>query len=230
MEYNKKFLIIGNLNNITYREFFPLIKYNKVWMGMTMNGTGQHWFRIPSDYDNGKIRVVDGIRYATIGSACWWTNLDNKKRHEHLICFRTYNHNDYPYYDNYDCINVNKVVDIPVDYTNVMGVPIGFLNIYNPDLFEIIGLTASWDESDDMRQLKTSDKHRHNPIINGKEIYRKIISKKKGVKPMEITIKEVTVAELFDGYEDNGENGVVGYGGKLDFRPAYQREFVYGTE
>lgn len=179
MKYEKKFLIIGNLNAITYKEFFPLIKDNQVWMGMTMNGTGHHWFRIPDEYDTGKIKVVDGIRYATIGSACWWTNLDNKKRHEKLISFKIYNPDEYPTYDNYDCINVNKIVDIPVDYCGVIGVPIGFINAYNPEQFEIVGVSASWDESDSMKMLKTSDKHRHNPIIEGKEIYRRLFVKRK---------------------------------------------------
>lgn len=170
MEYNKKFLIIGNLNNVTYKEFFQLIKDNRVWMGMTMNGTGQHWFRISDDYDNGKIKVVDGIRYATIGCACWWTNLDNKKRHEDLILYKTYNAEEYPKYDNYDAIEVSKTVNIPCDYNGVMGVPITFVNKYNPNQFEILGDSRYHDGKDIADDIN---------ILNGKQLYRRLLIRKR---------------------------------------------------
>lgn len=170
MEYNKKFLIIGNLNNVTYKEFFQLIKDNRVWMGMTMNGTGWHWFRISDDYDNGKIKVVDGIRYATIGSACWWTNLDNKKRHEDLILYKTYNEEEYPKYDNYDAIEVSKTVNIPCGYNGVMGVPITFVNKYNPNQFEILGDSRYHDGKDIADDIN---------ILNGKQLYRRLLIRKR---------------------------------------------------
>jgi hypothetical protein len=125
MEYNKKFLIIGNKNAITYKEFFPLLKDNKVWMGC--NNVSE--FMEPS----GEIKKF--------GNIAWFTNLDIKKRHEKLILWKNYTTEEFPTYDNYDAINVDKVADIPVDYEGVMGVPITFLDKYNPEQFEIIGFS-----------------------------------------------------------------------------------------
>ena len=126
MEYDKKFLIIGNKNAITYKEFFPLLKDNKVWIG----------------YNNVKeFRQPDGSmkKFGNIG---WYTNLDIKKRHEELVLYKKYTPEEYPKYDNYDAINVDKVSDIPIDYDGVMGVPITFLDKYNPEQFEIMGITC----------------------------------------------------------------------------------------
>ena len=124
MEYEKKFLIIGNMNAITYKEFFPLLKDNKVWIGY--NAVKE--FKQP-----------DGTM-KQFGNICWFTNLDIKKRHENLILTEKYTPENYPKYDNYDAIEVSKVADIPKDYDGVMGVPITFLDKYNPEQFEIIGL------------------------------------------------------------------------------------------
>lgn len=143
MEHNKKFIIIGNSNAITYKEIFPLIMQNKLWLGVTRSGTGSMWFRIMDDFPvkSGQ-KVENGIRYQTIGNSAWFTNLDVKKRHEEMILVKRYTPEAYPHYDNYDAIEVSKVVDIPCDYAGVMGVPITFLGKYNPDQFEIIGISG----------------------------------------------------------------------------------------
>ena len=130
IEYDKKFIILGTINALTYKEVFPLFIDNKVWLGYTMHGTGQHWFRVPDTYTNGKIKVIDGVRYATIGNAIWYTNLDTVKRHEPLELLEHYSPEKYPKYDNYDAINVDRVCDIPCDYDGVMGVPITFMDKY----------------------------------------------------------------------------------------------------
>lgn len=152
VKHNKKFLIIGNLNAITYKEVFPLIRNNELWMGATMNGTGQHWFAIPDHYDNGKIITKNGKRYANIGVACWFTNIDHDKRHKMLpldLGFTYNGHEDmYPKYDNYDAINIDKVTEIPCDYNGVMGVPIGFLSKYCPEQFEIVAFRKGDDGKD----------------------------------------------------------------------------------
>jgi len=142
MEYDKKFIIIGNQNALTYKEIFPLIKNNKMWFGLTMNGSNRY-FRVPDSYEltekTGKIE--DGVKYAFVKGVRWFTNLDIPQRHEKLLLYKTYNPNDYPKYDNYDAINVDRVSDIPYDYDGVMGVPITFIDKYNPKQFKIVGWT-----------------------------------------------------------------------------------------
>lgn len=165
MDYNKKFVIIGNITAITYKEFFPLLKNNKVWTGYTFNGTGQHWFRIPDNYNRGKIKVENNVRYATIGGAIWYTNLDIAKRHEELFLYKNYTPEEYPKYDNYNAINVNKVQDIPCDYYGDMGVPITFLDKYSPEQFEIVKFRKGDDEKD--------------LTINGKSPYFRILIRRK---------------------------------------------------
>ncbi|MFA5210982.1 MAG: adenine-specific methyltransferase EcoRI family protein [Patescibacteria group bacterium] len=143
MEYDKKFIIIGNQNAITYKEIFKFIKENKLWLGHSLDGRNI-WFRVPNTYEKYH-KIEDGVKYAFVASTIWFTNLDHKKRHEDLILYKTYkgNEKDYPKYDNYDAINVDKTADIPVDYKGAMGVPITFLHKYNPEQFEIIGLGIS---------------------------------------------------------------------------------------
>lgn len=145
MEHEKKFIIIGNSNAITYKEVFPLIMQDRLWLGVTRSGTGSMWFRIMDDFPvkSGQ-KVENGVRYQTIGNSAWFTNLDVKKRHEEMILVKRYSPEEYPRYDNYDAIEVSKIVDIPLDYAGVMGVPITFLGKYNPDQFEIVGITKTW--------------------------------------------------------------------------------------
>ena len=130
--------MLGNQNAITYKEIFPLIKSNRLWLGYK---SGDMSFRVPADSEPRKTRFwIDesGQKWRSMGNICWFTNLDIRKRHEELLLWRKYRPEDYPKYDNYDAINVDKVADIPVDYDGVMGVPITFLDKYNPDQFEIV--------------------------------------------------------------------------------------------
>lgn len=167
-EYDKKFLIIGNMNAITYKEIFPKIKENKMWLGVTRSGVGSMWFKIPESMPQktGQRYDENGQRYQTVGSSAWFTNLDHGKRHQKLQLMtmaenKKFNkkviNSDmcYKKYDNYDAIEVSFVDTIPCDYDGVMGVPITFLGKYNPDQFEILGATESegkgfsnglWDE------------------------------------------------------------------------------------
>lgn len=144
IEYDKKFLIVGNQNAISYKEIFPLIEANKIWLGYN---SGDMEFQVPDYYEERDTRFwVDdaGQKWRSLGNACWFTNLDIKKRHEDLILFKPYGSESYPSYDNYDAIEVSKVVDIPKDYDGVMGVPLTFLQSHNPDQFEVVGMTQSW--------------------------------------------------------------------------------------
>jgi len=171
MEYNKKFIIIGNLNAVTYKEVFPLIRDNKIWFGVTRHGTGSMWFEISEDMPDKKgQKEVDGVRLQTIGNSCWFTNIDIPRRHERLITGSFYEGNEekYPKYDNYDAINVDKVTDIPEDYDGVIGVPITFLGKHNPEQFEIIGQMAN---------TNITDTNFGYPFIEGKKKYARILIK-----------------------------------------------------
>ena len=144
MAYGKKFLIVGNQNAITYKEIFPLIKDNKVWLGFR---SGAQEFVTPQAYEGNNIYVdADGIRKAKFGNICWFTNLEISKRHETLDLVSRYSPDVYPRYDNYDAIDVSRTADIPDNYDGVMGVPITFLDKYNPEQFEILGITYRGNE------------------------------------------------------------------------------------
>ena len=142
MEHDKQFIIIGNVNAITYKEIFPLIKDNKLWLGIGFQG-GNAYFSIPRsmerEYANGVYDENTGL--VKFRNCAWFTNLDISKRHEELVLVKHYNPTVYPHYDNYDAIEVSKVDDIPCDFDGIMGVPITFLDSYNPDQFEILGIT-----------------------------------------------------------------------------------------
>lgn len=143
--YDKKFLIIGNMNAITYKEVFPLIKENLIWLGCSIH-SGDREFGVPNDYPllaAGSRIDENGRKYIRIKGVRWFTNLDYQERHEELILYKKYTPEEYPKYDNYNAINVDKVSDIPCDYDGVMGVPITFLDKYNPEQFEILGATES---------------------------------------------------------------------------------------
>ena len=154
VEHDKKFLIIGNQNAITYKEIFPLIKADKLWLGVDNGGT--KWFQVQDDYDiktDSRKKIVDGTKYFSMGSIMWFTNLDHGRRHQRLPLM-TMDENlkfsknlkgktAYDRYDNYDAIEVGTYREIPSDYNGVMGVPITFLDKYNPDQFEIVGTTES---------------------------------------------------------------------------------------
>ena len=172
MEYNKKFLIIGNMNAITYKEIFPLIKDNKLWLGASIK-SGDRKFYVPENYPlNASGCGIDekGKRVIRVKGVRWFTNIEDAKRNLPLDLYKKYNSNDYPKYDNYDAINVNKTSDIPMDYNDVMGVPITFLDKYCPTQFEIVGLDR-YVEGNTM-----PNKRMH---INGKEIYARILIRRK---------------------------------------------------
>ena len=141
IEHNKKFVIVGHQNAISYREIFKLIKDNELWLGYGFRGGAGHFINQHyEDYATATDRKEGMIR---VSGVHWFTNLDISKRHEDLILYKTYNEEEYPKYENFDAINVNKTKDIPIDYKGYMGVPITFLDKYNPDQFEIIGLGIS---------------------------------------------------------------------------------------
>ncbi|MFK5040730.1 adenine-specific methyltransferase EcoRI family protein [Glaesserella parasuis] len=170
IEYEKKFVIVGNQNAITYKETFKLIKENKIWLG---NKSGDMAFRVPDYYEEKATRYWQdetGQKWRSLGNICWFTNLDHAKRHEELLLYNTYSAEEYPKYDNYDAIEVNKVKDIPFDYQGAMGVPITFLDKYNPEQFEIIGLD---------RYVKDNPNYGKRFTLNGKETYARILIKHK---------------------------------------------------
>lgn len=173
IEYKKKFLIVGNWNAISYKEIFKLIKENKVWIGINSNRNFSG-FVVPKSYPlNGTEARIDenGNRIISSNNTCWFTNLDITKRHEELIPYEKYNKTKYPKYENYDAINVDKTKDIPINYEGKLGVPITFMNKYNPKQFEIIalGIVGSIDfnsnrkmEILDKKTGKSTGKFTHN--------------------------------------------------------------------
>jgi len=145
VKYEKKFLIIGNVNAITYKEIFKLIKDNKLWLGASIH-SGDREFGVPDDYPlkaAGYRIDNNGRKFIRVKGVRWYTNLDYKERHEDLILYKKYSPEEYPTYENYDAINVNKTKEIPMEFKGHMGVPITFLDKYNPDQFEVIGLGIS---------------------------------------------------------------------------------------
>lgn len=183
MEYKKAFLIVGNQNATGYKEIFPLIRDNIVWLGYN---NGHFWFAVPDTYEEKKTDFKideNGQKWRRMGNICFFTNLDIDKRHEDMTLFRTYSPEAYPKYDNYDAINVNRTLDIPCDYYGVMGVPITFMDKHNPDQFEVIGLSQKcgfgersiklYDNYKEVRQDgtmtgSTGKKTNGNPMLSGK--------------------------------------------------------------
>ena len=176
VEHAKKFLIIGNQNAITYKEIFPLIKDNRLWLGCC------NWsqsFRVPWSFSKNNVVVNEqGERIAKFWNIARYTNLEHKKRHEELILYKNYSPEEYPKYDNYDAIEVGKVAEIPEDHEGVMGVPITFLDKYNPDQFEIIWATESegrgfsnglWHEESKVAQA----------LIWGQRVYKRLFIRRK---------------------------------------------------
>lgn len=142
IEYDKKFLIIGNVNAITYKEVFPLIRDNRLWLGPSIT-SGDRKFNVPDSYPLNAAGCgidEDGKKFIRVKGVRWFTNLDHNKRHEELDLVCKYTPEEYPHYDNYDAINVDKTSDIPFDWNDIMGVPITFLDKYCPEQFEIIDI------------------------------------------------------------------------------------------
>jgi len=184
--YNKQFIIIGNKNAITYKEIFKLIKENRAWVGATPMGVDM-LFDVPEEYakimiENGKegsnYKIVNGIVKGR-SSSIWFTNMDNPKRHEEITLYRKYTSGEYPTYDNYDAIEVGRVAEIPVDYDGAMGVPITFLDKYNPEQFEIIGMSASAGYDVEVVGLEKNSKFKDaRPLLSGKNTYARIFIKR----------------------------------------------------
>ena len=160
MEYGKKFIIIGSTNAITYKEFFSLLKDNKVWIG----------YNSVNDFQQ-----PDGS-FKKFGNIGWFTNLGIKKRHEKIVLRKIYTPEEYPTYDNYEAINVNKTAEIPSDYDGVMGVPISFLDKYNPNQFEIVGWSRHNDLNMDGGYWKKGTCN--DALIGGKLVYMRILIRK----------------------------------------------------
>jgi Adenine-specific methyltransferase EcoRI len=143
IEYDKRFLIIGNVNAATYKEIFKLVKENKLWLGESIH-SGDREFRVPEHYplEAAGFRVDEnGVKYIRVKGVRWFTNMDTLLRHEKIPLYKRYSPDEYPKYDNYDAIEVGKTAEIPADYYGAMGVPITFLDKYNPEQFEILGIT-----------------------------------------------------------------------------------------
>ena len=180
VEYDKKFLIIGNVNAITYKEVFPLIKENRLWLGYSIH-SGDREFRVPNNYPlNAASYRIDeeGRKFIRVKGVRWFTNMDYVERHTDLDLWKIYTPEEYPKYDNYDAINVDKTSEIPMDYFGVMGVPITFLDKYNPEQFEIVGATESegkgfsfglWREESRVAQ----------PLINKERKYKRIFIRRR---------------------------------------------------
>lgn len=167
-KYGKKFVILGNINAVKYKEIFPLFMTDKIWLGYT---DGHFWFQVPASYDEKATdyKMIDGIKYRRMGNICWFTNLDIAKRHEKLETGKKFDGGGYEKYDTYDAIEVEKNVDIPMDYDGVMGVPITFLTKHNPQQFKIIGVlnSGSGNEYDFGKA-----------VVKGKQKYARILIQK----------------------------------------------------
>lgn len=177
IEFDKKFVIVGHQNAITYKDIFKLIKQNKLWLGYGFKGGAGHFintqyedYATAGNHKEGMIRV-SGVH--------WFTNLDINKRHQDLILHKNYTTEEYPTYDNYDAINVDKTKDIPMDYDGAMGVPITFLDKYNPDQLEILGLSASAGYNEEIVGIPFLGNRDARPLIDGKNTYARIFIKNK---------------------------------------------------
>ena len=175
VEFDKKFLIIGNKNAVTYKEIFSLFKENKIRIGYR-NMNSDFWLEVPEGNSFEKIENGKKVKHIM---ACWYTNLPTTKQEEELVLYKKYTSDEYPKYDNYDAIDVNKVTDIPMDYDGIIGVPITFLDKYNPKQFEIVGMVSSAGYNKEIVGIDFLGEKDARPLINGKNIYARILIKKK---------------------------------------------------
>lgn len=163
-QHNKSFIIMGNTNALSYIEMFKLFQENKIRTGYTNFNVGMFFF-VPDSFEKYH-KIVDGRKMVRVSTSCWYTNLEVKKHKEEIVLYKQYSEDEYPKYDNYDAINVNKYTDIPYDYNGIIGVPITFLDKYNPNQFELIA---------QMVTTKISEYNYGYPYINGKKIYARIL-------------------------------------------------------
>ncbi len=185
IEYNKSFLIIGHQNAIKYNVIFKLFMADKIWLGYGFKGGAAHFINEHyEDYATATDRKEGMIR---VSGVHWFTNLDITKRHEDLILYKSYTAEEYPKYDNLDAINVDKTKDIPMDYSGIMGVPITFMDKYNPEQFEVLGIFDDKREKSDAFIQGTptyvDEQHKRyvGPVVNGKALYTRILIKNKKV-------------------------------------------------
>lgn len=164
VENGKKFIIIGNTNALTYKEIFKLFKVDKIRTGYTNFNVGMHFY-VPDDWEEYH-SIENGRKVVRVSTSCWFTNMEVQKHKEFITLYKKYSPEAYPSYDNYDAINVDKYTEIPCDYDGAMGVPITFLDKYNPDQFEIIKFRKGNDDKD--------------LVVNGKPPYFRILIRKKG--------------------------------------------------
>lgn len=196
-QYQKSYLIIGNINAVTYKEIFPLIKENRLWMGYSIH-SGDREFRVPNDYplEAAGYRIDEqGRKYIRVKGVRWYTNLDYVERHANLDLWKRYTAEEYPRFDNYDAINVDKTAEIPEDYDGIMGVPITFLDKYNPDQFEILGMCENLDLYGLKTRVYSAQECRDRyveifgkkgtydlnaaGVVNGKKVYQRILIRRK---------------------------------------------------
>jgi len=173
--YDKMFLILGNLNASTYRETFKLLQNKNMWLGASIH-SGDREFRVPDNYplNAATTRIdSDGNKHIRVKGVRWYTNLDYEARHVDLVLYKKYSAGEYPRYDNYDAIEVSKVAEIPMDWGGIMGVPVTFMDKYNPEQFEIVGLTSGRDEYDAFptkRYLNAKQINQDGSITNGSKV------------------------------------------------------------
>jgi uncharacterized LabA/DUF88 family protein len=186
VEFDKEFVIIGNTNALTYKETFKLIKENRLRTGYTNFNVGMYFY-VP-DHWKKYHKIEDGRKMVRVSTSCWFTTLPVEKHKEFITLYKQYNPEEYPCYDNYDAIEVSRVAEIPYDYAGKMGVPITFIDKYNPEQFEVIGLAN--DKRDDdpvfIKGVPTNldDQHKSfvGMVLHGKAPYARIIIRRKGVQ------------------------------------------------
>lgn len=176
-EYGKDFIIIGNTNALTYKETFKLFKEDKIRTGYTNFNVGMFFF-VPDSYEK-YTKIVDGRKMVRVSTSCWFTSLPVKKHNDKLICYKKYSKEEYPNYENYDAINVSTYTDIPMDYDGVMGVPVTFLDKYNPEQFELLGMASSAGYNKDIVGIDFKGIKDARPTINGKTLFARIFIKKR---------------------------------------------------
>lgn len=181
MTYNKQIIILGNVNGVTCKQVWPYFQEQKLWFGPSIS-SGDRKFYVPDEYPleaAGCGIDENGRRYIKVKGVRWFTNMKSDLDKPFLELTQKYNPDIYPKYDNYNAIEVSKTKDIPMDYDGVMGVPITFLDKHCPEQFEILGITSSFDKNEKIENLRTNPKHRNRSMFNGKELYARILIKRK---------------------------------------------------
>ena len=177
MEYGKSFIIIGNTNALTYKDIFILIQENKIRTGYTNFNVGMYFY-VPDSVEKYH-KIKNGRKMVRVSTSCWFTNLEVQKHKAFITLYKQYTPKEYPHYDNYDAIEVSKVAEIPYDYEGAMGVPITFLDKYNPEQFEILGMASSAGYSKDIVGIPFIGERDARPLIRGKNTYARVFIKKK---------------------------------------------------